>query len=122
MEVVETTLTPVQRRAGLTRVAWTDVAAQQRRRGEPVRVLAPGDDVLLDVDGHTAHRGRVLRYDGAGADGAYVITIGAPVARRAVARRPVAGNAVCDGVQPVVQDVVLRVVPAQRNTSVSLYL
>jgi hypothetical protein len=116
MEVVETTLTPVQRRAGLTRVAWTDVAAQQRRRGEPVRVLAPGDDVLLHVDGQTAHRGRVLRYDGTGADGAYVITIGAPMARRHAARRPASGD------DPVVQDVVLRVVPTQRNTSVSLYL
>ena len=75
MELVVTTLSPVQRLAGAAWVPWTDLAAQQRRRGEQVRVLAPGDDVMLQ-DGDTVHRGRVLRYVGTGADGAYVIEEG----------------------------------------------
>lgn len=111
MELVEITLTPVQRRARLARVAWTDLAAQQRSRGEQVRVLAPGDHLLVHVDGHTTHRGRVLRYDGTGADGAYVIMIGAPVSRRVADRR-----------EPVVQDVEVRVVPQQRAPRVELFL
>ncbi len=112
MEVVEVTLTPVQRRAGVTRVRWADLAAQQQRRGEPVRVLAPGDDVVLHVDGHTFHRGRVLSHIDAGTEGAYVITIGSAMAR-SFGSRPG---------EPVVQDVEVRVVPAQRARSVSLYL
>jgi hypothetical protein len=117
MELVETSLTPGQRRAGLAWVPWRDLADQQVRRGEPVRVLTPGDDVVLHVDGSTSHRGRVLRYDGAGATGAYVITIGAPMARQAASRRSAA-----EGAEPVVQDVVLRVVPTQRSGRISLYL
>jgi len=117
MELVETSLTPVQRRAGLARVPWRALADQQVRRGESVRVLAPGDDVVLHVDDHGAHRGRVLRYDGSGADGAYVITIGAPMARRRAERSPASAKA-----EPVVQDVVLRLVPTQRSGRVSLYL
>lgn len=117
MEHVEVSLTPLQRRAGAARVRWTDLAAQQRRRGEPVRVLAPGEDVVLHVDGHTFHRGRVLSYLGAGADGSYVITIGAPMARRAATRRTAAT------VEGEVQEVELRVVPAQRRPApVELYL
>jgi len=117
MDLVETSLTPVQRRAGLAWVTWRDLADQQVRRGEPVRVLSPGDNVVLHVDGHTSHRGRVLRYDGAGADGAYVITVGAPMARRRAERRPASAQA-----EPVVQDVALRLVPTQRSGRVSLYL
>ena len=129
MELVEATLTPRQRLAGLAWVPWRDVADQQARRGEAARVLTPGDDVLLRVEGHTVHRGRVLRYDEEGA--AYVITVGAPMAHRAP-RRPATRRArpraqdvgVPDaGVQDVgVQDVRVRVVPAQRTERVSLYL
>lgn len=115
METVEVTLSPVERRAGVTRVGWTDLAAQQRRRGDQVHVLAPGDDVVLDVDGHTFHRGRVLSYHGTGADGAYVITIGAPMSRHA-------GRRATTTAEPVVQDVVARVIPIQRDRRVSLYL
>ena len=117
MELVEATLTPRQRLAALAWVPWRDLADQQVRRGEPVRVLTPGEDVVLHVDGHTLHRGRVLRYDDAGEVGAYVITIGAPMARRSAARR-LAGQ----GGEPVVQDVEVRVLPAQRDRRVSLYL
>ena len=114
MELVEATLSPVERRGGAARVLWTDLATQQRRRGERVRVLAPGEDVVLHVDGHTFHRGRVLSYLGSGADGAYVVTVGAPLSRRRAA----------DLAEEVVevQDVVVRVVPAQRTRRVSLYL
>jgi hypothetical protein len=76
MEIVETALSRVEQRAGVVRVAWTELAAQQRRRGEPVRVLAPGDDVMLLVDGDIVRRGWVLRYVGSGADGAYVLMFG----------------------------------------------
>ena len=112
MELVETTLSPVQRRAGATWVRWTELAAQQRRRGERVEVLAPGDDVMLQVDGETVHRGRVLRYVGTGADGAYVIMFGEALARRAPLRRT----------EPVVQEVAVRVVPTQRSGHVDLEL
>jgi diadenosine tetraphosphatase ApaH/serine/threonine PP2A family protein phosphatase len=115
MELVDVTLTPVQRRAGAAWVLWRDLAAQQRRRGERVRVLAPGDDVMLRTDDDTVLRGWVLRNVGAGADGAYVIMFGDTLSRRVplqVERRP----------EPVVQDVVVRVVPAQRNRRVNLYL
>jgi hypothetical protein len=111
MELVVTTLSPVQRLAGAAWVPWTDLAAQQRRRGEQVRVLAPGDDVMLQ-DGDTVHRGRVLRYVGTGADGAYVIIFGAPLSRRDPLRRT----------EPVAQDVVARVIPMQRHRRVSGYL
>lgn len=115
MELVETTLSPVQRRAGAAWVPWRDLAAQQRRRGEPVTVLAPGDDVMLQLDDGAVHRGWVLRNVGSGSDGAYVITFGATLVRRVplgTRHRP----------EPVVQDVVVRVVPGQRNRRVSLYL
>jgi hypothetical protein len=56
----------------------------------------------------------VLRYDDAGA--AYLITIGAPMARRSAARL------VGAPVEPLVQDVEVRVVPEQRRPRVSLYL
>ena len=112
MELVESTLSPVESRAGAARVRWTDLAAQQRRRGEQVRVLAPGDDVMLQVDDGTVHRGRVLRYVGTGAEGAYVIIFGAPLSRRDPLRRT----------EPVVQDVEARVIPMQRHRRVSGYL
>jgi hypothetical protein len=110
MELVETTLSPVQRRAGAAWVPWRDLAAQQVRRGEPVRALAPGDDVMLQVDGDTVHRGWVLRNVGSDADGAYVIMFGAAVTRRV----PMGER------RPVVQDVEVRVVATQRR--VSMYL
>jgi hypothetical protein len=81
MELVDVNLTPVQRRAGVTRVRWSDLTTQQQRRGEPVRALAPGDDVVLHVDGHTFHRGRVLSNVDSGPDGAYLISIGATTGR-----------------------------------------
>jgi len=111
MELIETTLTPVQRRAGALLVSWTDLATQQRRRGEQVRVLAPGDDVMLQVDGDVVHRGRVLRYVGTGAEGSYLVMFGPVLSRRA----PV-------GHSPRVQDVKVRVVPTQRDRPVNLYL
>ncbi len=79
MEVVEATLTPRQRQSRLAWVPWRAVANQQGSRGAALRVLAPGEDVALHVDGRAFHRGRVLRYDEAGA--AYLITIGAPMTR-----------------------------------------
>ena len=112
MELVDVTLSPLQRRAGVVRVPWTDLATQQRRRGEPVRALTPGDDVILHVDGHTFHRGRVVSNLLTGGDGTYVITIGTPMGR-SFGSRPV---------EPVVQDVEVRVVPPQRDRRVSLYL
>ncbi|HEX7715912.1 MAG TPA: hypothetical protein VF416_01395 [Marmoricola sp.] len=114
MDVVEATSTPRQRQAGLAWVPWRDVADQQGARGERVRPLAPGERVVLHLDGHAFHRGQVLRYDDAGA--AYLITIGAPMARRSAAR--LVGAAA----EPEVQDVEVRVVPAQRSARVSLYL
>ena len=113
MELVETTLSAVQRRTGAARVAWTDLAAQQRRRGEPVRVLAPGEAVVLHVDGHSFHRGRVVSYLGSGPDGAYVITVGAPMSR------PKARTRVEARVE--VQVATTRVIPAQRGP-VELFL
>jgi len=115
MELIDVTLSPVQRRAGAAWVPWRELAAQQLRRGEQVRVLTPGEDVMLRVDGDTVHRGWVLRNAAAGDEGAYVIMFGATLARRVplgTERRP----------RPVVQDVEVRVVPAQRTRSVSLYL
>lgn len=111
MELVETTISPVERRTGTVRVLWTTVAEGQRRRGEPVVALVPGDGVLLLVDEHTFHSGRVLRYDGSGRDRAYLITVGVPMGRRRAGRRT----------EPA-QDVRLRVVPAQRASTVSLSL
>jgi hypothetical protein len=112
MELVVTTLSPVQRHAGAAWVPWRDLAAQQRRRGAAIRVLAPGDDVLLQVDEDTVHRGWVLRNVGSGVGGAYVIMFGAALARRVPVRHTA----------PVVQDVEVRVIPAQRSGPVSLYL
>ena len=93
MELVEVTLTPLQRRAGAVWLPWRDLAAQQARRGEPVRALTPGDDVMLrigggsDEEGDTStggdvRRGWVLRNANAGVEGAYVIVFGDAVGRR----------------------------------------
>ena len=81
MEIIETALSRVEQRAGVVRVLWTELAAQQRRRGEAVRVLASGDDVMLLVDGDLVRRGWVLRYVGSGAEGAYVVMFGAWLTR-----------------------------------------
>jgi hypothetical protein len=82
LEIVDVTLTPVQRRAGAVWVPWRELAAQQRRRGVPVRGLAHGDDVVLRVDDDTVHRGWVLRNATVGTEGAYVIMFGATLSRR----------------------------------------
>jgi hypothetical protein len=121
VELVDVTPTPLQRRAGAVWLPWQDLAAQQRRHGREVKALAPGDDVLLRFDGDTVCRGWVLRHAFAGDEGAYVIMFGAGLARRVPLqderrpRRPVR-----------VQDVDVRVVPAQRRSEerrrVNLYL
>lgn len=70
MELVEVSLTPLQQRAGAVWLPWRELAAQQLRRGAPVRALAPGDDVMLrigssederDPSGDDLRRGWVLR-------------------------------------------------------------
>jgi hypothetical protein len=112
MEIVDVTLTPVQRRAGAALVPWRDLAAQQRRRGEPLRELAPGDDVMLRVD-DTVQRGWVLRSATVGTEVAYVIMFGATLARRiplGTERRP----------DRIARDRKSRGVPAQRRDGVSL--
>ena len=118
MELVDVTPTPLQRRAGAVWLPWQDLAAQQRRHGREVKALAPGDDVLLRFDGDTVCRGWVLRHAFAGDEGAYVIVFGAGLARRV----PIQDER---RVQPRVQDVEVRVVPAQRQPErrrVNLYL
>ena len=120
MELVEVTPTPLQRRAGAVWVPWHDLAAQQRRRGRQVKALAPGEDVMLQLDGETVCRGWVLRHAYAGAEGAYVILFGSGLSRRVPVqdeRRP----------EPRVQEVAVRVVPQQRapreeRRRVNLYL
>lgn len=87
MELLVTTLTPAQRLAGVTRVRWSELADQQRLRREPVRVLGPGDEVLLH-DGDYVHSGRVLRHTGWGQDGAYVVVFGAGLARQSATYDP----------------------------------
>ena len=120
MEHVDVTLTPLQRRAGAVWVPWRDLAAQQRRRGRRVKALAPGEDVMLQLDGETVCRGWVLRNAYAGDEGAYVIMFGSGLSRRVPVqeeRRP----------EPRVQEVVVRAVPQQRapqqeRRRVNLYL
>lgn len=131
MQFVETTLTPVQRRAGAARVLWTDLAAQQRRRGEAVRVLPQGEHVVLEVDGHAFHLGQVVSYLGEGAEGSYVVTIGKPLSRRSGRWLAMSGSApsAVDSADAEIIDAELveespRVgrIPAQRRERVSLYL
>jgi len=110
MELVETTLTAVQRRAGAAWVPWRDLAAQQVRRGNPVRLLTQGEQVLLQVEDGTVRRGTVLRNVGSCVDGAYVITFGPEIRRSPVAQPEVE-----------VQDVRVRRIPAQRRP-VDVYL
>lgn len=115
MELVDVTLTRLQRRTGAVWVPWRDLALQQRQRGEAVTTLAPGDDVMLRLDGETVCRGWVLRNAFAGEEGAYVIVFGKPIGRRAPVspqRRP----------EPRVQDVEVRGVAARRDRRVNLYL
>jgi len=142
MELVEVTLTPLQRRAGAVWLPWRDLAAQQVRRGEPVRALTPGDDVMLRIGGGIGggsddepdtstggdvRRGWVLRNATAGTEGAYVIVFGDALARRIplaeqrpsrpgrgtpAQRRPEPRPEPCP--EPRVQDVQVRVIPRQR--------
>lgn len=117
MELVDVTLTPLQRRTGAVWVPWRSLAAQQRDRGEPVRVLAPGDDVMLRVEDGSVRRGWVLRNATAGAEGAYVIVFAKALDRRvplSEQRRPEP--------EPEVQDVRVRAIPAQRDRRINLYL
>lgn len=105
MELVDVSLTPLQQRAGAVWVPWRDLAAQQRRRGEKVAALAPGDDVMLRLDDGRVCRGWVLRNTFAGSDGASVIMFGpwldrrAPVQaeRRPEQRAPVASTSASEG-------------------------
>lgn len=92
MELVEVTLTPVHRLAGVVRVAWADLADQQRRRGENVQVPAPGDDVVLRASDLTYHWGRVLSHHGSGDDGACVISVGTPIPQHRAQRRQVSSG------------------------------
>jgi hypothetical protein len=128
VELVEVTPTPLQRRAGAVWVPWHELAAQQRRRGREVKALAPGDDVLLQLDGDVVCRGWVLRHAFAGQEGAYVIMFGSGLSRRVPVtdRRPEPRRR--QAPEPRVQDVVVRVVPQQRQPGheerrrVNLYL
>jgi hypothetical protein len=89
MELLDVTLTPVHRLAGVVRVAWADLADQQRRRGEVVQVPVPGEDVVLRAGDLTYRWGRVLSHHGSGDLRACVISIGAPVPGDWVQRRQV---------------------------------
>jgi hypothetical protein len=71
----------VRHRAGTAWVAWADLAAQQRRRGEPVRSLLPGEDVVVRFADHTEQPGWVLR-NSQERGGSYVIVLGQGSARR----------------------------------------
>ena len=130
MELVDVTLTPLQRRTGAVWLPWRELAAQQRRRGGPVRPLAPGDDVMLRIGGGSddegdpgtdgVRRGWVLRNALAGREGAYVIVFGDAVGRRiplSTQRRPEprAQRVPEPRPEPRVQDVQVRRIPAQRT-------
>jgi hypothetical protein len=116
MELVDVTPTPLQRRTGAVWLPWHQLADQQRARGEQVRVLAPGDDVMLRFEDGHVRRGSVLRNATAGEEGAYVIVFGNTLDRRvplSPQRRP----------EPRVQDVRVRAIPAQGDRRrVNLYL
>jgi hypothetical protein len=119
VELVDVTLTPLQRRTGAVWVPWRRLAAQQHGRGEPVRVLAPGDDVMLRLEDASVRRGWVLRNATAGDEGAYVIVFAEALDRRlplSVQRRPEPQP------EPEVQDVPLRVIPTPRDRRINLYL
>jgi hypothetical protein len=122
MELVDVTLTPLQRRTGAVWLPWHELVSQQRRRGERVRALAPGDDVMLRFEDGAVQRGWVLRNATAGDEAAYVIVFGKALGRRVPVssqRRPERRPEV----QAEVQDVRVRVVPAQRDRRrVNLYL
>jgi len=148
MELVEVTLTPLQRRAGAVWLPWRDLAAQQLRRGEPVRALTPGDDVMLRIGGGSdeeresttggdVRRGWVLRNATAGVEGAYVIVFGDALRRRVPLsdQRPAAPRRGTPAqrrpetlAEPRVQDVHVRVIPRQREpfepprSTLNLYL
>jgi hypothetical protein len=88
MEIVELGSDAVRHRAGSAWVPWSDLAAQQRRRGEQVRSLLPGEDVVVRFDDRTEQRGWVLRNAHERTDGGYVIVLGEALARRV----PVGGD------------------------------
>jgi hypothetical protein len=144
MELVEVTLTPLQRRAGAVWLPWRDLAAQQLRRGEPVRALTPGDDVMLRIGGGSdeeresttaggdVRRGWVLRNATAAGESAYVIVFGDAVRRRVplADQRPTGPRRGTPAQrrpeprpearpesrpEPRVQEVQVRVVPRQRE-------
>ncbi|RNM12526.1 hypothetical protein [Nocardioides pocheonensis] len=126
MQLVDVTLTPLQRRTGAVWLPWHQLAAQQRGRGDRVRVLSPGDDVMLRFEDGSVQRGWVMRNATAGDEGAYVILFGRAVGRRAPVspqRRPEprVEEVVVEDVR--IQDVRVRVVPPQRERRrVNLYL
>jgi hypothetical protein len=124
MELVDVTLTPLQRRTGAVWLPWHELVSQQRRRGDRVRALAPGDDVMLRFEDGSVQRGWVLRNATADAEAAYVIVFGRALGRRVPVspqRRPEPRPE--PGPEPRVQDVRVRMVPAQRDRRrVNLYL
>lgn len=90
LELVDVSVSAGRRRAGSVWVPWAEVAAQQRRRGERVRSLAPGDEVMLRLDSVTVQRGWVLRNAHERTDGVYVIVVGDAMARRLPVDAPTA--------------------------------
>ncbi|HEX2896151.1 MAG TPA: hypothetical protein VHO29_19255 [Marmoricola sp.] len=116
MELIDVTPTPLQRRTGAVWVPWDDLAAQQRGRGEPVRVLAPGDDVMLRFEDGSVRRGWVLRNAKAGEERASVIVFAKALDRRiplSPQRRPQPRPQ--RQPEPQVQDVPVRTIPPQRD-------
>lgn len=120
MELIDVTPTPLQRRTGAVWVPWDDLAAQQRGRGEPVRVLAPGDDVMLRFEDGSVRRGWVLRNAKAGEERASVIVFAKALDRRvplSPQRRPQPQPQPRRRRRPEseVQDVPVRVIPTPRD-------
>jgi hypothetical protein len=116
VELIDVTPTPLQRRTGAVWVPWDDLAAQQRGRGEPVRVLAPGDDVMLRFEDGSVRRGWVLRNAKAGEERASVIVFAKALDRRiplSPQRRPRPRPQ--RQPEPQVQDVPVRTIPPQRD-------
>ena len=118
MELIDVTPTPLQRRTGAVWVPWDDLAAQQRGRGEPVRVLAAGDEVMLRFEDGSVRRGWVLRNAKAGEERASVIVFAKALDRRIPLfppRRPPPRPQRPPEPQVQVQDVPDRMIPAQRD-------
>ncbi|MDP3894024.1 hypothetical protein [Nocardioides sp.] len=85
MELVEVTPTAVERRASVAVVGWKALTAQQARAGRRLHVLAPGERLVIGMDGRF-HDGRVLRNADVNGEGCYVVAVG-PAVAAAVARR-----------------------------------